>query len=68
MTLKHNTHGDPADLEDELKHLDQIKAEITVANRAPTSSDNGMFWWDWSGSNFYARNKQTGAWVSVALS
>ncbi len=68
MTLKHDSHSEQADLESELRHLDSVKAEITIANRAPTSTDNGFFWWDWNGSKFYCRNKQSGAWVSVTLS
>lgn len=68
MTLKHENHSEQADLESELRHLDQTKAEITIANTSPKSTDKGFFWWDYSGRKFYARDKDSGDWVSVTLS
>lgn len=69
MALRRQQHANFAEVSAELKHLDGTKqAKITFANRAPITSDKeGDIWINYagaSGSRWYFRHPNTGAWTT----
>lgn len=66
MSLKHDNHKDAEHIDAEFRNIESTKqAKITIADRAPIVSDQGEFWYDWSGNKFYGRHKNTKAWQAV---
>lgn len=67
MALKRQNHTNLAEVSAELKNLSTSKEDtITLANRAPLSSDKGRLWIKYTATAaLYVRHPDTGAWTTL---